>query len=57
MKLAILFAKARMGWTVANRHQQVNPIDVEDAEQRLDKKIARLMRGLKPEETGGASAG
>lgn len=24
IKLAILFAKAQMGWTVANRHQQVD---------------------------------
>jgi hypothetical protein len=47
-----------MGWTVANRQQSVDPpIDVEAAEQSLDKKIARLMRGLKAEETGGASAG
>jgi hypothetical protein len=43
-RLAIFFAKARMGWTVANRQQSVDPpIDVEDAKQRLDKKIARLM--------------
>jgi hypothetical protein len=57
-RLAILFAKARMGWTVANRQQSVDPpIDVADAEQRLDEKLARLMRGLKPGETGGASAG
>ena len=44
--LAIFFAKTRMGWTVANRQQSVDPpIDVEDAKERLDKKIARLMRG------------
>ena len=46
LRLAIFFAQARMGWTAANRQQSVDPpIDVEDAEQRLDKKIARLMRG------------
>jgi hypothetical protein len=57
-RLAILFAKARMGWTVANRQQSVDPpIDLEDAQQSLDKKLARLMRGLKPGETGGASTG
>jgi hypothetical protein len=56
--LAIFFAKTRMGWTVANRRQSVDPpIDLEDAQQSLDKKIARLMRSLKPGETGGASAG
>ena len=57
-RLAILFAKVRMGWTVANRQQSVDPpIDLEDAQQSLDKKLARLMRRLKPGETGGASAG
>ena len=57
MKLAMLFAKARMGWTVANRHQQVNPIDVEDVRRRFLKKIARLVPGFKARETGGSSAG
>src|SRR5215831_3622096 len=46
IRLAVLFARARMGWTVANRQQSVEPpIDVEAAVQSLDKKIARLMRG------------
>jgi hypothetical protein len=57
-RLVILFAKARMGWTVANRHQYVGPpIDAEDARRRLDKKIDRLVRGLKAGGTGGSSAG
>jgi hypothetical protein len=57
-RLAMLFAKAQMGWTVANRQQSVDPpIDVADAEQDLDEKLARLMRRFKPGETGGASAG
>lgn len=57
VRLAIHFAKARMGWTVANRHQRVDPpIDVEDARRRLHKKIARLVPGLKAKETGGSSA-
>src|ERR1700730_10235026 len=31
-RLAVLYAKSRMGWTVANRHQHVGaPIDAEDA--------------------------
>ena len=38
VSLAILFAKARVGWTVANRQQSVDPaIDLEDAQQSLDK--------------------
>jgi hypothetical protein len=57
LKLAILFAKTRMGWTVANRHQQVNPIDVEEARRSLHKKLARLVRGLNAGETGGSPAG
>jgi hypothetical protein len=58
MKLALFFAKARMGWTVANRPEHVGgPIDAEDARRRLHKKSARLTRGLKAGETGGASAG
>jgi hypothetical protein len=58
VRLAIFFAKARMGWTVANRQQSVDPpIDLEDAQQSLDKTLARLMRRFKPGETGGASAG
>jgi hypothetical protein len=57
MKLAILVAKARMGWTVANGHQHVNPIDVADVRRRLHKKIARLVPGFKARETGGSSAG
>src|SRR5215469_16479380 len=57
-RLAIFFAKTRMGWTVANRQPSVDPpIDVADAENRLDEKLARLMRRFKPGETGGASAG
>jgi hypothetical protein len=57
-RLAILVAKTRMGWTVANRQQSVDPpIDVADAKQDLDEKLARLMRRFKPGETGGASAG
>jgi hypothetical protein len=57
VRLAIFFAKARMGWTVANRQQSVDPpIDVEDARRRLHKKIARLLPGLKAGETGGSSA-
>ena len=43
--LAIFFAKTRMGWTVANCHQQVRgPIDV-GMRRSLDAKIARLARG------------
>ena len=58
VRLAIFYAKTRMGWTVANRHQHVGPpIDAEDARQSLDKKIDRLVRGLKAGGTGGSSAG
>src|SRR5262245_9744498 len=52
--LAIFVAKVRLGWTVANYHQQVRgPIDEEHAWQRLDAKIARLA----PRETGDFPAG
>jgi hypothetical protein len=57
VRLTILYAKARMGWTVANRHQPVNPIDVEEARRSLRKKLARLVRGLNAGETGGSPAG
>ena len=58
VRLATLFAKARMGWTATNRHQLVRgPIDWEDAERDLDAKLARLARRLKADETGGSSAG
>ena len=55
VKLAIYYAKARMGWTEAKHpHQHVNPIDVEDARRRLDEKLARLVAGFKAGETGGS---
>jgi hypothetical protein len=58
VRLAIFFAKTRMGWTVAKRPKLVcDPIDGEDARRRLNSKIARLARGLKAGETGGSSAG
>jgi len=45
--LPIFFAKTRMGWTVANCHQQVRgPIDVWGMRRSLDAKIARLARGF-----------
>jgi hypothetical protein len=56
-RLAIFVAKARMGWTVANRDQQVNPIDVEEARRKFLKKLARLVPGLQAGETGGSSTG
>jgi hypothetical protein len=47
-----------MGWkvTAANRHEH-SPIDWEEAQQKLDNKIARLLRGLKSGETGGSFKG
>jgi hypothetical protein len=45
VRLAILFARARMGWTAANCPQQVcDPSDTEDARRSLDAKIARLAK-------------
>jgi len=45
VRLAILFARARMGWTAANCPQHVcDPSDTEDARRSLDAKIARLAK-------------
>lgn len=58
VRLAIFFAKTRMGWTAAKGHECVDdPIDAGDALQRFKDEIARLARGLKAEETGGSSVG
>ena len=58
IRLAIFYAKTRMGWTVSKRPKLVSDlIDGEDARPRLNNKIARLARGLKAGETGGSSAG
>ena len=44
--LPIFFANTRMGWTVANCHQQLRgPIDV-GMRRSLEAKIARLARGF-----------
>ena len=58
VRLAIFFAKTRMGWTVAKRPKLVcDPIDGEDARRRLNNQIARLAQGLKAGETGRSSGG
>jgi hypothetical protein len=58
LRLAIFYAKTRMGWKVTAANRRVpSPIDVEEARQRLKKKIARALRGLKAGETGGSSEG
>jgi hypothetical protein len=58
VRLAIFYAKTRMGWTVSKRPKLVSdPIDGEDARRRLNNKIARLARCLKAGETGGSSSG
>jgi hypothetical protein len=56
VRWAIFYAKTRMGWKVtpANRREH-SPIDWEEAEQKLDNKIARILRGRKSGETGGSS--
>jgi hypothetical protein len=57
-RLAIFYAKTRMGWTVRNRPKLVtDPIDGEDARRRLDNQIARLARALKAGETRRSSGG
>ena len=50
-RLGELFLKARLGWQEidSNQHEgrkEEQPIDVEDAERRLDAKIARLVKSL-----------
>jgi hypothetical protein len=56
VRLAIFFAKTRMGWTAAKGHERVSePIDAGDALQSFKDEIAWLARGLKAEETGGSS--
>ena len=58
LRLAIFYAKTRMGWKVTAANRRVpSPIDVEEVRQRLKKKIARALRGLKAGETGGSSEG
>ena len=57
VRLAIFFAKTRMGWTAEGRERVVDPIDAGDALQSLNDEIVRLARGLKAGETGGSSVG
>ena len=56
VRWAIFYAKTRMGWreTPANR-PEYSPIEWEEAKQKVRKKIARILRGRKPGETGGSS--
>lgn len=56
VRWAIFYAKTRMGWKVTpTKRREPSPIDWEEAERKLDNKIARLLR--KSGETGASSKG